>query len=265
MDERNDGVDRYYSSSGILDLFSKLYNQSGLISKLIIITFFSIFLIVPLLGGPHQSTIGQLESVTVFSGLTLVFSLMILVVHRFIAREVDPRLRKTGWGVIVSISVPILLFLLAILLTFLTGTEVILVLRATSSLVIISPLLLIVIMLVESVIRKGLVKKGSNVPLGLVLLTIVLMMYTFATVYYVNGMLTWAPTSASGAGAVLSSISFEDAMYYSGLIFTTLGSSEIVPVGIGKSVTIFESITGYIVLGFLTAVFIQAIISAREA
>ncbi len=90
-----------------------------------------------------------------------------------------------------------------------------------------------------------------------------MIMYTFATVYYVNGLLTWAPTSTGGSGLVQMSVSFEDAMYYSGLIFTTLGSSEIVPVGFGKSVTVFESISGYIVLGFLTAVFIQAIISKR--
>lgn len=53
-------------------------------------------------------------------------------------------------------------------------------------------------------------------------------------------------------------------MYYSGLIFTTLGSSEIIPIGIGQGVTLFESVTGYLVLGFLTAIFIQAIITGRE-
>ncbi|HNU35817.1 MAG TPA: ion channel, partial [Methanomassiliicoccales archaeon] len=200
---------------------------------------------------------------TVFSGLTSVFSLMIFVIYNATMKETDIRLRKAGMGVCISISIPIVLYSLTILMTLLTGNEVIAVLRATSSTVILVPLLLIVIMLVESVIRQGIVQKGSKVPLGLVLLTIVLIMYTFATVYYVNGLLTWAPTSTGGSGPVLASIGFEDAMYYSGLIFTTLGSSEIVPLGLGKSVTVFESISGYIVLGFLTAVFIQAIIAKR--
>jgi hypothetical protein len=265
MNEERGGLERYYSSSGIYDFFVKLAHGSNYPAMLIMVAFFSIFLIVPLLGGPNRSTTGELESATVFSGLTLVFSLMLFVVYRATRKEADPRLRKSGLGVCIAISIPIIFYSLTILMTLLTGNEVIAVLRVTSSMVILVPLLLIVIMLVESVIRQGIVQKGSKVPLGLVLLTIVLIMYTFATVYYVNGLLTWAPTSTGGSSLVTVSIGFEDAMYYSGLIFTTLGSSEIVPVGFGKSVTVFESISGYIVLGFLTAVFIQAIISKRGA
>lgn len=263
MSEDRSGLEHYYSSSGIYDFFVKLAHGSNYPAMFIMIAFFSIFLIVPLLGGPNKSTTGELESDTVFSGLTIMFGLMIFVVYLAMRREADPRLKKAGQGICISISIPIILYSMTILTTLLTGNEVIAVLRATSSMVILVPLLLIVIMLVESVIRQGIVQKGSKVPLGLVLLTIVLIMYTFATVYYVNGLLTWAPASTGGSGPILASVSFEDAMYYSGLIFTTLGSSEIVPVGIGKSVTVFESISGYIVLGFLTAVFIQAIISKR--
>ncbi|HNU36574.1 MAG TPA: ion channel, partial [Methanomassiliicoccales archaeon] len=253
MSEDRSGLEHYYSSSGIYDFFVKLAHGSNYPAMFIMIAFFSIFLIVPLLGGPNKSTTGELESATVFSGLTIMFGLMIFVVYLAMRREADPRLKKAGQGICISISIPIILYSMTILTTLLTGNEVIAVLRATSSMVILVPLLLIVIMLVESVIRQGIVQKGSKVPLGLVLLTIVLIMYTFATVYYVNGLLTWAPASTGGSGPILASVSFEDAMYYSGLIFTTLGSSEIVPVGIGKSVTVFESISGYIVLGFLTA------------
>ena len=122
--------------------------------------------------------------------------------------------------------------------------------------------MLVITLLVESVIRRGIVQSDSRVPLGLVFLTILLIMYTFATIYFVNGLLVKSdiPTSS----ATLVPVNFEDALYFSGQIFTTLGSTEIFPVGIGKAVMLFESVSGYLVLGFLTAIFIQAIISARE-
>ncbi|MCX6650955.1 MAG: ion channel [Methanomassiliicoccales archaeon] len=98
----------------------------------------------------------------------------------------------------------------------------------------------------------------------MIFLTIVLIIYTFATVYYVNGLLEKADPAGDFLSTSVINVSFEDSMYYSGLIFTTLGSSEIIPIGIGQGVTLFESVTGYLVLGFLTAIFIQAIITGRE-
>lgn len=164
---KEDRLNHYYSSSGVFDFFHQLILHSNKLSKIIILTFFSIFLIVPLLGGPNESTTRQLESITVFSGLTIVFSLMIIVVHTFAKRQSDPRLKKAGSGIILIISIPILLYLLTIILTFLLGLEVIVVLRAISSVVIIIPLILIIMILVESVIRQGIVKKRVESAFGL--------------------------------------------------------------------------------------------------
>jgi len=250
------------TTRGVYDFFRKFLSQ-GLLNQIIGVIFFSIFLIVPLLGGSSKTTVGELLSASIFLSLTTVFVLMILAIHIFSRKSSDLRLKAIAAKIQLVIAIPILLYLIAIIMEFLLGSEISTVLRATSSVVILVPLLLIIMMLVESVIRHGIVEKGSKVPIVLVLLTIFLVMYTFATIYYVNGLLVQSGWNG-GTGTVTGAVDFSGSLYYSGLIFTTLGASEISPVGIGQGVTLFESVTGYIVLSFLTAVFIQAIISARE-
>jgi hypothetical protein len=159
------------------------------------------------------------------------------------------------------IMASITVYSISAILTLALGNEAISVLRVSSSAVIIVPLVIVITLLVESVIRQGIVENDSRVPIGLVFLTILLIMYTFATVYFVNGLLV--KTDIISGSTTLVPVNFEDALYFSGLIFTTLGSSDIFPVGIGKAVMLFESVSGYLVLGFLTAIFIQAIISSR--
>ena len=121
------------------------------------------------------------------------------------------------------------------LLTLVLGSEVISVLRVSSSVVIVVPLVLVITLLVESVICRGIVQSDSRVPLGLVFLTIVLIMYTFATIYFVIDLLV--KTDVLTRSNILAPVNFEDTLFFSGLIFTTLGSSEIFPIGIGKAVS----------------------------
>ncbi len=61
MNEDRSGLERYYSSSGIYDFFVKLAHGTNYPAKLVMAVFFSIFLIVPLLGGPNASTTGSLN------------------------------------------------------------------------------------------------------------------------------------------------------------------------------------------------------------
>jgi hypothetical protein len=59
-------------------------------------------------------------------------------------------------------------------------------------------------------------------------------------------------------------VSFVDSLYVSGLSFTTLGYTDVLPVGVGKSLAIFEAISGYLVLGLIAAIFIENVIQSRE-
>ncbi len=252
-------------SRGIYDYLSCFFHSAPLSSKLVMIAFFSVSLMIPILGEPSGGTTARLlEPGLVFFGLNAVFFLTGVIVFRFYLRLDDERLKEAGRTIMRMILIPITLYALSAVLTAVLGHEVISVLRATSSMVMIVPVVLVITVLVESVIRHGIVENGSRVPLGLVLLTIFLAMYTFATVYYVNGLLFVPNTSGAMNGQTqYLAANFSDAFYYSGLIFTTLGSANIYPVGMGRAITLFESVTGYLVLGFLTAIFIQALISAR--
>jgi hypothetical protein len=254
---------RIYSTSGIFDYFHRFFMVSSLPSRSIIAAFFLVFLIVPIMGGPSRDSAARLESGIVFIGLNTVFYLTGAVLFRFNRGLDDHQLKRSGKVVLAMIIASILVYSASALLTLGLGSEVMPVLRIGSSAVIIVPLVLVITLLVESVIRRGIVQSDSRVPLLLVFLTILLIMYTFATIYFVNGLLL--RTDVFTGSTTLLPVSFGDALYFSGLIFTTLGSSDIFPVGIGKAVMLFESVSGYLVLGFLTAIFIQAIISARES
>jgi hypothetical protein len=250
-----------YSTRGIYDYFAKFFGEAGLPAKLVFVAFFLVFLIVPILGGPSSVTAKSLESGLVFFGLNLVFYLTAAVLYRFNQGLTDPRLEHSGKVVMAMIVVPISIYSFLAVFSAVLGSEVISVLRVSSSVVIMIPLVLVISLLVESVIRRGIVQSHSRVPLALVFVTIFLIMYTFAIIYFVNGLLVKTATPTSTA---LVPVNFEDAIFFSGLIFTTLGSSDIFAVGVGKGVMLFESVSGYLALGFLTAIFIQAIITARE-
>jgi hypothetical protein len=213
--------------------------------------FFLVFLIVPLLGGPENSSAVQLETGLVFVALNITFYLTALVVLAF-NNALDEDMRRGGRTIVALIVVPITAFLLLTVSTALLGNEIVPVLRAAASVVVIVPLLLVIALLVESVLRRGNTWPSPKVPLVLTFLTIFLIMYTFATAYFVNGLLDGNDP-----------ITFEDAFYFSGLVFTTMGYDSIMPVGLGKGIVLFESISGYIVVGLLTAIFIQTIMSNR--
>jgi hypothetical protein len=253
---------RIYSTSGVYDYFFKFFGEAGPLAKLVFVAFFLVFLIVPILGGPSNVNARSLESGLVFSGLNFVFYLTAAALYRFNLSLSDPRLKHSGRVVMAMIIVPISIYSFLAVFSAALGSEVISVLRVTSSVVIIIPLVLIISLLVESVIRRGTARSHSRVPLLLVLVTILLIMLTFAIVYFVNGMLvkTVTPTSTE-----LVQVNFEDALFFSGEIFTTLGSNDIFAIGVGKGVMLFESVAGYLALGFLSAIFIQAIITARES
>jgi hypothetical protein len=256
---------RMFSSRGIYDYFYLFFTESRRPAKLVLIAFFSIFLIVPIQGGPSRASVSAFESGFVFLGLNVVFFLAGLTLWNFNRRLADPRLKGTGRLLLSAIFLSIAAYSISAIMILVLGNEVDSVLRAASSLVIVVPLVLVISLLVESVIRRGIVESGSRVPIGLVFVTIFLAMYTFATVYFVNGLLIRVESIASVTGGTnLGPVNFDDAFYFSGLVFTTLGSSDMFPVGAGKWVMVFESVTGYLMLGFLTAIFIQAIISARE-
>ncbi len=241
-----------FSNRRTFDYFRLFFTHAPKTSRAVMGGFFLAFMIVPLLGGPENSSAARLETGLVFVILNIAFYLTALVILAF-NRTLDEDMRRTGRTIVLLIVLPITAFFLLTASTALLGNEIDPVLRASASLVVIVPLLLVIALLVESVLRRGSSRSSPKVPLVLVFLTIFLIIYTFATIYFVNGLLD------SNGGP----ITFDDAFYFSGLVFTTLGYDIIVPMGIGKGIVLFESISGYMALGLLTAIFIQTIIISR--
>lgn len=242
-----------FSNRRTYDYFRLFFTRAPRAYRAIMGGFFLAFLIVPLLGGPEDSSATQLESGTVFIVLNISFYLTALIILLF-NRTLDEDMRRTGQTIALLIVLPITAFLLLTTSTVLLGNEFDDAIRASASTVVIVPLLLVISLLIESVLRRGRGRSSPKVPLVLVFLTIFLVMYTFATIYFVNGLLV----DNSG-----DPIMFGDSFYFSGQIFTTLGSGIIGPAGAAEGIVLFESISGYMVLGLLTAVFIQTLMGSR--
>ena len=50
----------------------------------------------------------------------------------------------------------------------------------------------------------------------------------------------------------------------SGLTFTSLGFYDLMPVGWGKLLAVAESITGFVIMSLLVAIFIDVITAAKD-
>lgn len=239
---------------GTYDYFLLFYRTASLPSRAAVLVFFSVFVLVPLLGDPGSSSERTLETAAVFTVLNLSFYLAAAVLTRF-NRKAPAGARRTGRRVVFLIVAPITAFSLLTASVALFGSEVLPMVRMATSAVVVIPLLFVVSILIESVIRRGTVQPDARVSLSLVFLTIFLTIYIFASIYYVQGFVK----TSSGAP-----LGFDDAFYFSGLVFTTLGYSDISPLGLGKWLVVFEAVSGFMVLGLLSAIFVQSILSSRQ-
>jgi hypothetical protein len=235
---------------GYFQLFMKNCNFP---SKLILISFFIVTLITPLYGKPPaeggEGYVTTSISVIIFS----VQAVSIFVLFMFNRRLPDSYV-KTGRVAVYLIAIPVVLMLIA---TVLAGFDQILfdqyLNRVLASLAIAIPLIIVVILLMQSILQEN-SQKVSYLPAILIFGTLFLLIYTFATVLYINGLVVNLNDDPG---------SFFDALYVSGQAFSTLGFSSSQPIGIGEALVVFEALCGYIVLSLLTAVFLQMMFKKR--
>jgi hypothetical protein len=237
----------------LLGYFQLFMKNCNLPSKLVLISFFIVTLITPLYGKPP--TEGGEGYVTTSIG-AIIFSVQaisIFVLYMFNRGLPDPYI-KMGRYAIYLIALPVVLMLFA---TMLAGLDINVIdqylNRVLASLAITIPLLIVVILLVQSVLQENR-KKISYLPALFIFSTFFLIIYTFATVFFINGFVLNEDGNPGN---------FFDALYVSGQAFTTLGFSTAQPNGIGESLAVFEALCGYIVLSLLTAVFLQIMFKSR--
>jgi hypothetical protein len=211
-----------------------------------------VFLITPILGQPGPGSTNIWNSIAVVVGLSVVLVFSSISIFLF-NRGLEGEVRKTGRIIALLASVPTAIFLLSTAISIITADAVISLTRAAVSFVVVVPLVIVIFVLGESILTGH---DGSRrFPILLAFVVIFLIIYTFGTIFFINGLL------ANSNG---DPVSFVDSLYVSGLSFTTLGYSDILPVGLGKSLAIFEAISGYLVLGLIAAIFIENVIQSRE-
>jgi hypothetical protein len=241
-------------SENLLAYFRRFFSDAPRPWRVVIIAYFVIFLFTPLYGLPTE---GGNEPAS--SGL-LAFSIIVVLVLSLIAvilfnLSVSQRgLRRAGRVALFMMATPLIVIVVSALLALVLGTVPAWVLRAMTSVAMVVPLSLVVVVQVESVVERG-SRANTRLPFLLAMVSVFLIIYTFATFYYLNGLIM---KTTGGA------LSFADALYESGLAFTTLGLSEALPIGFGKALIVFESISGFLVLSLLTAIFLQYIMRPRE-
>jgi hypothetical protein len=160
---------------------------------------------------------------------------------------------NAGRVALLMMATPMIVIMASALLPLVFGTVPSWMLRVMTSLAMVVPLSLVVVVQVESVVEKG-AEGPDRLPFLLAMILVGLIIYTFATFFYINGLIE------KTNGGVLS---FADALYQSGLAFTTLGFPEVLPIGAGKALIVFEAISGYIILSLLTAIFLQYVLRPR--
>jgi len=237
----------------LLDYFSFFFRYARVPSRIILIAYFVVFLITPIYGRVGETSFEQLGSALLVAVLAVVQVLTILVIFGF-RRRLPDNLRRAGWRTLVIIAVPFVLFLLSSSIAIPIAPEYHRFLQIIFSVAMVVPLAVVVVVLVESVIRTPLVREGARLPMGLAAVTIFLVIYTFGAVYFINGMIV---TSAGQAA------DFTEALYASGLAFTSLGFTDVMPVGIGKPLSIIESIAGYVTIALITTILVRIVLTGR--
>jgi len=240
------------NQKGFLPYLWLYFRTAPLLSRMFLLAYFCVFLITPILGEPEPGGTDIWSSVTVVLGLTAVLvSSSISILH--FNHGLKGSLRKTGRIIALMVMIPTIVFLLSTAISIITEDAVITLTRAAISFVVVVPLAIVILVLGESILTG---RDGSrSFPIILAFLVIFLIIYTFGTIFFINGLAAYSDGR---------SVNFLDSLYLSGLSFTTLGYTDILPVGVGKSLVILEAISGYLVLGLITAIFIENVVRSRD-
>jgi hypothetical protein len=238
---------------GILSYFIRFMREAPLISRVVVILYFTMFLINPLYARPEGAGGDAIVTGIGLGTLDLILILAALAIFHFNQRLYGQE-RREGVFILLTIISPIILALLALLTGAITGEVLGSLLRASSSALILVPFILMVMILLESVIRYTDQEGEPTLLIALAFISIFLAMYTFATIYYLNSLVV-GPGGPPG---------FYDVFYFSGVTFTTVGYGDLAPTGPGKLLAVIESMMGWVIMSLITAIFIRILTSSRK-
>jgi len=248
--------DMIHEQSGPLGYFEHFFREARIPSKGILIAYFVVFLITPLYGLPESQGQVRFLSGSIVAILATVQVLALITLMIFNRRHEHAQLKVTGKYIFLTILIIFILFALSFTVTIFFGNVPSWALRGMTSVAMTFPLLLVVSVLVQSIIFMGRTNRIPRLPIFLAFVMIFLLIYTFGTFYFINGLI------ARANGVPLN---FADSLYASGLAFTSLGFIDAFPVGFGKVLAIFESISGYITIALITTIFLQTTLGMRNS
>jgi len=248
--------DTIHEQTGPLGYFEHFFTEAHIPSRIILIAYFVVFLITPLYGLPESKEQVRFISGTIVAVLATVQVLALIVLAIFNRIHEHSPLKATGRYIFLTILIILLLFMFSFTVTLFIGNVPFWALRVTTSIAMTIPLLLVVIVLVQSIIFMGRTKRIPRLPIFLAFVMIFLLIYTFGTFYFINGLIA----KADGVP-----VNFADSLYASGLAFTSLGFYDSFPVGFGRVLAIFESISGYVTIALITTIFLQAVLGQRKS
>ncbi len=235
--------------------FLRFMTEAPIYSRIILIVYFTMYLLAPIFGKPVEAGGNELVSgigLGIFDIVLLVASLAIFHYNR----NLSGNCLTTGMIVFLIMISPVVLLGIALFLGAISGAVIVPLLAAASSALFLVPLVFTVIILIEGVIHYH-NKEGENLLLiGMAFFSIFLMMYTFATIYHLNGLVNY------DSGAPVTN--FYEVFYFSGVTWTTLGYGDMVPTGMGKILSVIESMMGWVLMSLITAIFLRILIGGAE-
>lgn len=236
--------------SSIYGYFTSFFSKAPFHSKAILALYFALYLFTPLFANP-RGTGSELISGVGFGILSAVLLFAAVSVLTF-NRTLFGKDRMIGMAVFLIMVSPLTVLAISLLITALAGITSVPIITAASSALILIPLIFMVTILFEGVLHYHNRAREPLLLMAFAFISIFLMMYTFATILYMNNLVI------DPAGEFAS---FYDVFYFSGVTWTTVGYGDFTPVGVGKALSIFESMLGWVLMSLITAIFIRILSS----
>ena len=236
--------------SSLYGYFTSFFRSAPLPSKTILVLYFALYLFTPLFANPGGSSSELISGLGfgILSTVLLFAALAILIFNR----SLFGKQRMIGMAVFLIMVSPLTVLAVSMLISTLAGVSGVPVLRAASSALIVIPLIFMVTILFEGVLHYHNRAREPLLLMAFAFISIFLMMYTFATILYMNNLVV------DNTG---NFVSFYDVFYFSGVTWTTVGYGDYIPVGVGKALAIFESMLGWVLMSLITAIFIRILSS----
>jgi hypothetical protein len=237
---------------GAIGYFHNFLLKAPWPSKFVVGVFFAFFLALPFISGPEKDGSPAANMIVSACTLLLVYLLTLAALILF-NRRLSGTERKTGEMIVKLTATPLILYAAVLVVAIANMKTLDEIVNLTSTVLTILPVLLILVMLLQLILSRGRyqhVQVGGFYLTGIYFLAVFLVIFTFATGYWLNG---WYDPGAQ------QKVSFLDVMYMSGLDFSTLGFVGMQPVGPGKALAILEAVSSYFLMALMAASFLAII------